>query len=131
MVFVHYLRPRALVTLGVLSLTGICDLLRVVLADGSTTAFLPRFLLGAGDVCLPSTSTSSVPSPVASAVNPARRSPIRDVRSAPDVAGLALRGFGIDVRTSVPLVAGPQEYLGFFCGDLPSAKSSSTSSSVG
>jgi len=48
MVYVYYLRPHALVTLGVLS-TGICDLLHVVLTDGSTTAFLPRFLFGAGE----------------------------------------------------------------------------------
>jgi hypothetical protein len=48
-VHVHYLFPLALVTRGVLSI-GFCDLLRVVLVDGSIAAFFPRLLLGAGDV---------------------------------------------------------------------------------
>jgi hypothetical protein len=78
---------------------------------------------------LSSMSTSSLTSPVASSVNPARRLPIHDVNNAPFLAGLAGRGFGIARGTAVPLGAGPP-VLGFFSGSLPSARSSSTSSSV-
>lgn len=89
MVSIHYVHPHTLVTLGVLS-TVICDLLRVVLADGSTTAFMPCLLFGASDVSLSYIFTSSLTSPVMSVVNPARRLHIHDVSSTPNVACLAL-----------------------------------------
>jgi hypothetical protein len=124
---VSSVRPRALVTLGVLS-TGICDLLQVVLADGSTGAFSPHLLFSAGGLILSSISTL-LALPVASSVNPARRLPIHDVSSADLLAGLAGHGFGIASGTAVALDAGPT-VLGFFSRGLPSAKSSSKSSSV-
>ena len=129
-VHVNYLFPLALVTRGVLSI-GFCDLLRVVLADGSIAAFFPRLLLGAGDVLPSFLATSSSTTPVPSSVNPARRSPIRDVSIAPVFPGFAGRGFGIVRGTAVPsrADAGPAILRGLFCGDPPSAKSSPASSS--
>ncbi|KAG1726590.1 hypothetical protein EDB19DRAFT_1914576 [Suillus lakei] len=120
------------VTRGVLSNGCHVDLLWVVLADGSITAFFPRMFFSASDVFPPSIATSSGESLVTASVKPARRSPIRDVRSAPVFAGLTGRGFGIECGTAVTSCAdeGPGTLQGLFCGDLPSAVSLSALSSV-
>ncbi|KAG1725119.1 hypothetical protein EDB19DRAFT_1915233 [Suillus lakei] len=103
------------------------DLLRVVLADGSITTFFPHMFFGAGNVFPPSIATSSGESPVTVSVKPTRRSPIRNVCSALVFASLTGRGFGIEHGTAVTSCAdeGPGALRGLFCGDLPSAVSSS------
>ncbi|KAG2133587.1 uncharacterized protein EDB93DRAFT_1254800 [Suillus bovinus] len=100
-------------------------------------ALFPHILFGAGDVFLPSIATSSSTSPMLPLVNPARRSPIRDVSSAPRFAGLTGRGFGIDGGIAISACddEGPSPVLVLFSviyhqPESLSSSSSSSSSSV-